>query len=76
MTEHPGTIEYVDGATGKILHVADAADVDDAISFAPGADGTLQPVTRIVITTVGERREVRQLAADGALLRTTFQRVA
>ena len=76
MTEHPGTIEYVDGATGKIVHVADAADVDDAISFAPGADGTLQPVTRIVITTVGERREVRQLAADGALLRTTFQRVA
>jgi hypothetical protein len=76
VTEHPGTVEYVDGATGKILHVADAADVEDAIGFAPGADGTLQPVTRIVITTVGERREVRQLGADGALLRTTFQRVA
>jgi hypothetical protein len=76
VTEHPGTVEYVDGVTGKILHVADAADVDDAIGFAPGADGTPQPVTRIVITTVGDRREVRQLGADGALLRTTFQRVA
>lgn len=76
MTEHPGTVEYVDGVTGKILHVADAADVDDAIGFAPGADGRPQPVTRIVITTVGDRREVRQLGADGALLRTTFQRVA
>ena len=76
MTEHPGTVEYVDGLTGKILYVADAADVDDAIRFAPGADGTPQPVTRIVITTVGERREVRQLGADGTLLRTTFQRVA
>lgn len=76
MTEHPGTVEYVDGVTGKVLHVADAADVDDAIGFAPDADGTLQPVTRIVITTVGERREVRQMGADGALLRTTFQRVS
>ena len=76
MTEHPGKVEYVDGLTGKVVHVADAADVDDAIGFATGADGTLQPVTRIVITTMGDRREVRQLGADGALLRTTFQRVA
>ena len=76
MTAHPGKVEYVDGVTGKVLHVADAADVDDAIGFAPGIDGTLQPVTRIVITTVGERREVRQFGADGALLRTTFQRVS
>jgi hypothetical protein len=75
MTEHPGTVVYVDGTSGKVVHVADAADVDDAIGFAPGTDGTLQPVTRIVITTVGDRREVRQLGADGALLRTTFQRV-
>jgi hypothetical protein len=75
MTEHPGTVVYVDGATGKVVHVADAADVDDAIGFAPGRDGILQPVTRIVITTVGDRREVRQLGADGALLRTSFQRV-
>jgi len=76
MTAHPAKVEYVDGVTGKVLHVADAADVDDAIRFAPGVDGTLQPVTRIVITTVGERREVRQFGADGALLRTTFQRVS
>jgi hypothetical protein len=76
VTEHPGTVVYVDGATEKVVHVADAADVDDAIAFAPGSDGVLQPVTRIVITTVGDRREVRQLGADGALLRTTFQQVA
>jgi hypothetical protein len=76
VTQHPGTVEYVDGATGRIIHVADAADVDDAIKFAPDASGTPQPVTRIVITTVGEQREVRQHGADGALLRTTFQRVA
>jgi hypothetical protein len=76
VTEHPGTVEYVDGATGTTMHVAQAGDVDDAISFAPGADGTPQPVTRIVITTVGDRREVRQIGADGALLRTTFQHVA
>ena len=76
MTEHPGKVEYVDGVTGKVLHVADAADVDDAIRFASGPDGLPQPVTRIVITTVGEQREVRQMGADGALLRTTFQRVS
>jgi hypothetical protein len=76
VTEHPGTVEYVDGMTGKIVHVAHAADVDEAISFAPGSDGTPQPVTRIVITTVGDQREVRQMGADGSLLRTTFQRLS
>jgi hypothetical protein len=75
VTDHPGTVVYVDGTTEKVVHVADAADVDDAIAFAPGTDGVLRPVTRIVITTVGDRREVRQLGADGALLRTTFQQV-
>ena len=75
MIQHPGKVEYVDGLTGKVVYVADAADVDDSIGFAPDADGAVQPVTRIVITTMGDRREVRQLGADGALLRTTFQRV-
>jgi hypothetical protein len=75
VTAHPGTVEYVDGSTGAVVHTASAEDVDDAIKFAPGPDGTQQPVTRIVITTAGGRREVRQHGADGSLLRTSFQHV-
>ena len=71
--EHPGTIEYVDGTTGKVTYVADAADVADAIKFAPGPDGVSHPVLKIVITQLGDRREIRQLGAGDELLKTTFQ---
>jgi hypothetical protein len=74
LPEHPGTIEYVDGATGEVTRTEAAADVPEAIRYAPGADGKPRPVVRITILTVGPRREIRQFGADGELLRSTYQR--
>lgn len=72
--DHPGTIEYVDGASGEVMRRVSADEVPDSIRFAPGPDGERRPVTRITILTLGDRREIRQFAADGTLLRSTYQR--
>ena len=73
--EHPGEIEYVDEATGEVFRRVPAAEVPESIAFAPGPDGTPQPVTRITFLTVGDRREIRQYGADGAVLQSTYQRL-
>jgi hypothetical protein len=72
--EHPGTIEIVDAATGEVTARVPAADEPDGIAFAPGPDGSLQPVTRISILEIGDRREISQFGEDGTLLRSTYQR--
>ena len=72
--EHPGTIEIVDAATGEVRHRVPADGEPEGIAFAPGPDGSLQPVTRITILEVGDRREIRQFAADGTMLQATYQR--
>jgi hypothetical protein len=72
--EHPGTIEIVDAATGEVTGRVPAHEEPEGIAYAPGPDGSLQPVTRITILTVGNRREIRQFAADGTLLQSTYQR--
>jgi hypothetical protein len=72
--EHPGTIEIVDAATGEVTRRVPAAGEPEGIAFAPGPDGSLQPVTRIAILEIGDRREIRQFGADGTLLQSTYQR--
>jgi hypothetical protein len=74
LPEHPGEIEYVDGATGEVTRRAPAADVPEQIRYAPGPDGELRPVVRITVLTVGPRREIRQFGPGGELLRSTYQR--
>ena len=74
LPEHPGTIEFVDGATGEVTRTEPASEVPEGIAYANGPDGTPQPVTRITTLTVGDRREIRQFGADGTLLRSTYQR--
>jgi len=74
LPEHPGEVEFVDGATGEVTQRTPAADVPEQIRYAPGPDGKPQPVTRITILTLGDRREIRQFGADGTLLRSTYQR--
>jgi len=74
LPEHPGTIEYVDGATGEVTQRVAAADVPEQIAYAPGPDGDPRPVVRITILTVGPQREIRQFGADGEILRSTYQR--
>lgn len=72
MSEHPGTVEWVDGATGEVTEVQPVDELPESMRFAPGEDGTLHPVTRIVITELGTQREIRQHGPGGELLRTTF----
>ena len=67
------TIEWVDVATGEVTH-RQAADLADPIRYAPGADEEPVRVTRVEIITRGDRREIRQYAADGTLLLATYQR--
>ena len=66
--KHPGTIEFVDGATGEVTRTERAEDVPDVIAFAAGV-----PVTRIVVVTLGDRREIRSYGEDGEFLTATYQ---
>lgn len=66
-------IEWVDVATGEVTR-RQAADLADPIRYAPGADERPVRVTRVEIVTRGDRREIRQYAADGTLLLATYQR--
>ena len=65
---HPGTIEIVDGATGRVTKTERAEDVPEAVAFAAG-----KPVTRIVVRTAGDRREIRSYGEDGEFLSATYQ---
>jgi hypothetical protein len=69
VTEHPGTVEWVDGATTEVVPVE---RLPESLRFAAGPDGELRPVVRIVVTANGDEREIRQHGPDGELLRTTF----
>ena len=73
MTEHPGTVEWVEIATGAAKTVP-ADEVPEEIRWADGPDGRPWPVTRIETLTLEDRREIRQFAPDGTLLLTTYQR--
>jgi len=70
LPEHPGFIEYVEGATGEVTKRVRAEDEPEDIAYAPGPDGKLQPVTRIVHFRHGDRHEIHMYGADGTLLKT------
>lgn len=69
---HPGTITFVDGATGKTTRVAKASEVPDEIKFVETERG-LVPVTKIVASVHGNQRTIRQYGPDGQLLESTVQ---
>jgi hypothetical protein len=68
VVKHPGTIEFVDGASGRVTSTERAEDVPEAIAFAGG-----KPVTRIVVTQVDDQREIRSYGPDGEFLSATYQ---
>jgi hypothetical protein len=70
---HPGSIEWVDGATGKVLSKEAAGEFPDSIRYARDAEGRLQPIVRLVVTGSGVHREIAQVDADGHVLRRTYQ---
>ncbi|MBL8953275.1 MAG: hypothetical protein JNK82_21025, partial [Myxococcaceae bacterium] len=67
---HPGNIVFVDeqGET-----VEPAAEVPESIRFAKNKDGRLEPVVRVVATTIGDQRTIREYGEEGNLLRSTVQ---
>ena len=70
---HPGTITFINGLTNQVTHEVDAASVPESIRFAPNANGKPEPVVRIVETTIGPQRTIRQYGAHNILLRSTIQ---
>jgi len=70
---HPGTVEWVDGATGEVLGTEPASGLPDGIAYARDETGTLRPVVRIVVTGSEHRREIAQVDETGAVLRRTYQ---
>lgn len=71
-TPHPGKILFVDGDGETPDHEVEASTVPESIRFVQTPDG-LQPVVKVVKTTAGDVRHIRQYGADGALLRSTTQ---
>ena len=67
---HPGSITFVDE---KGESVEPAAAVPDSIRFAKNKDGQLEPVVRVVATTIGDQRTIREYGEEGNLLRSTVQ---
>jgi hypothetical protein len=70
---HPGTVEFVDGADGRVIERVPAADMHPEAAYARDEDGGWEPVTVVVITEIGDRRELRQYGVSGRLLTTTQQ---
>jgi len=67
---HPGSITFVDERGES---VEPAAKVPESIRFAKNRDGQLEPVVRVVATTMGDQRTIREYGEDGGLLRSTVQ---
>ena len=71
MSEHPGTIVFVDDASGT-ARTRSAAEVPETIAWAT-VDGERLPVVRVVAITVGPQRTLRSYGPDGRLLSSTVQ---
>ena len=69
---HPGTIVYVNGNTGEESS-SPISEVPEDFRFAPGKDGQLIPIVRVVARTVGDQRHIHEMGPDGELLRSTVQ---
>lgn len=70
---HPGTIVYVDGNTGQVVKTARVEDVPEFARYAEDATGQKVPVVKVVAHTHGNQRTIREMAADGTVLRSTVQ---
>jgi hypothetical protein len=72
MTEHPGTITFIEaGVAGERVFAVDA--VPESVAFAQ--EGQVRvPVVRVVAEVVGDQRVIKSYGVDGRLLATTYQR--
>ncbi len=70
--QHPGTIVFVDGDTNAVIREVPASAAPDSVRYADTEQGPV-PVVRVVATTAGDQRFVREYGPAGELLRTTVQ---
>jgi hypothetical protein len=70
---HPGTVDFIDGATGRLIQRIPAAEMHPEAAYARDEDGRLEPVIVVVITEIDDRRELQQYGSSGRLLKTTLQ---
>jgi hypothetical protein len=70
--QHPGTIVYVDGNTNTVVRETPASEVPESVRYAETDQGWV-PVVRVVATTSGDQRFVREYGPAGELLRSTVQ---
>lgn len=71
--KHPGTIQFVDGATQEVTQTVDAKEVPSSIRFAKNEAGELVPVVKVVAVQEGDRRIIREYGPEGQFLRSTVQ---
>ena len=69
---HPGSITYVDGNSDTIVTECPVSEVPESGRFVDTDHGPV-PVVRVVATTAGDQRYVREYGPKGELLRTTVQ---
>lgn len=67
---HPGTVTFVDADGTE--RTEPAGQIPDWLKFAPGADGAMVPVVRIVRVPGTRGHNLRSFAADGKLLWVTL----
>jgi hypothetical protein len=70
--QHPGTIVYVDADTGE-ERISPISEVPEAFRFAPGQDGRMVPIVRVVARVAGDQRTIQELGPEGEILRSTVQ---
>ncbi|RKH67299.1 hypothetical protein [Corallococcus llansteffanensis] len=71
--KHPGTIQFVDGATKEVTKTVDAKEVPPSIRYAKNEAGELVPVVKVVAFQEGDRRTLREYGPEGQFLRSTVQ---
>lgn len=67
---HPGTVVYVDGDTGHVQSSSPISAVPLGLHFVETPHGPV-PVVRVVATTRGRARTIREYGPGGELLRST-----
>lgn len=70
--KHPGFITYVDGDTNTTVSTDPVASVPPGMRFADTASGKV-PVVKVVATTAGNQRFIREYGPGDQLLRSTVQ---
>ena len=70
VVKHPGTIEFVDGASGEVTRTERAEDVPEVDRVRrTGVPGDADRRA----SSAGDRREIRSYGADGEFLTATYQ---